>query len=367
MYGMVGGDLNAFIGGVHRTAIAFSNAAELASGCFSTNPEKNSITAREFGLDESRVYPSYEKMVENESKKLDFVSIVTPNSTHFSIAKLCLQAGMNVFCEKPMCVTLEQALELKKLAEKNNALLAVNYSYTGFVMAKVARELVLSGKLGDIISIHGQYLQEWLIDELGEKSSTAKLSAWRMDPKLSGSANCVGDIGTHIENLVSYITGLKIKRLCARLDRFGHPLDFNGNILLEYNTGATGFYTCSQVAIGEQNGLAVRIYGTKGSLKWFEEHPDFLIFCEKGGAPQTWSRGAGYLKSFDAAKWARIPAGHPEGLHEAFANIYKAFIDDIKAGKSGGDYPTAAEGAAGVQFIEAVLESDGKSGAWIYL
>jgi predicted dehydrogenase len=236
-------------------------------------------------------------------------------------------------------------------------------------MAKVARQMVQAGKVGDIINVHAQYLQEWLIDELGGESDTAKLSAWRMDPKYSGYSNCVGDIGTHIENMISYVTGLKIKRLCAKLDRFGFPLDFNGNIFLEFNNGSSGLYTCSQVCIGEQNGLAFRIYGTKGSLKWHEEHPDYLIYCEKGGAPQVLTRGAGYLKDYPAASLARIPAGHPEGLHEAFANSYKSFIDDIKAAKAGRraetDYASLDDGIDGLRFVEAVLKSDANGSEWV--
>ncbi|MDR1559946.1 MAG: Gfo/Idh/MocA family oxidoreductase [Clostridiales bacterium] len=374
-YGMIGGDIAAFIGGVHRTAISFSAKAELSAGCFSIIPELNAETGRLHSVDPSRVYETYQEMIDAESKRsanerLDFVSIVTPNNTHYDIAKRCLKAGFNVYCEKPVCVNLQQAEELSTLIQKSGLLFGVNYSYTGYTMIKLAKEMVRTGKLGKVIGVQGQYMQEWLIDQLGDTSDTARLSAWRMDPEISGGTNCIGDIGTHLENMIAYITGLRMKKLCAKLDRFGHPLDFHGNIMLEFDNGATGVYTCSQVCIGQQNGFTFRIMGTEGSLEWNQQHPEELVYCAKGGAAQILTRAGGYLKNYEAASWSRIPAGHPEGLYEAFANMYKAFMDDIEAVRSGnktvrGDYPTISEGIDGLRFVRAVLKSDAEDSDWV--
>lgn len=375
-YGMVGGDTGAFIGGVHRIAVAFGGDAVLTAGAFSRDAAKNRATGEELCLEDSRVYASYEEMAAVEGGRddgIDFVCIVTPNNTHYDVAKRFLQAGIHVLCEKPLCFTAEQGAELQRLAGEKKLLFGVNYSYTGNVMVKVAKEMIREGKLGDILNVEAQYLQEWLIDELGGASDTAKLSSWRMEPAVAGASNCVGDIGTHIENTVAYITGLKIKRVCARLGRFGYPLDFCGHILLEYENGASGIYTCSQVSIGHQNDLALRIFGTKGMLEWHEEQPDDLIWCEKGGAPQKLTRSAGYLKG-PAASWSRIPSGHPEGLYEAFANIYKAFTAAVAAVKAGEapqgnalDFPTVDDGVDGLRFLEAVLASDAADADWVNL
>lgn len=370
-YGMVGGDINAFIGEVHRKSIGFDTRAKLVCGCFSRNEEKNVETANEYGLNSNRVYKSYLDMAIEEGKRgeLDFVSVCTPNFSHYEVSKAFLENGINVVCEKPLCFEVEQALELEKLAKEKNLIFAVTYTYSGYTMVKVARDIVKNGEIGNIININAEYPQEWLIDDvISEEGKTAKLSIWRKDPKYSGISNCVGDIGTHIENTISFVTGLEIKRLRANLNNYGQQLDLNANILVQYDNGVFGNYWASQVAISHMNGLKFRIYGDKGSLIWSQESPDQLQFTRKGEAPQILSRGCGYLKE-ESAKYARIPSGHPEGYHIAFANLYKDIMDSISNKKQNKEYnikfPTIKDGVRGVKFIHAVVKSSNNDGEWV--
>ena len=374
-YGMVGGDIKAFIGEVHRKALNFDPRAKLVAGCFSIDKELNYATAEVYDVD--RVYEDFQTMAKIESEKengIDFVVITTPNHLHYAISKAFLEVGINVVCEKPLCFTIEEGEELKRLAEEKDVLFGVTYTYVGYAMAKVMKQMVDHGEIGEVISVNAEYVQEWLIDELDPTASaTNKLSVWRMDPKLSGISNCVGDIGTHIECMVAYVTGLKIKRLVATTDNFGQELDLNANMIVEYDNGARGAYWCSQVATGKLNGLVVRIYGTKGSLEWEQHHPDYVRFTPKGGAPQTLSRGCGYITG-DAASYSRIPSGHPEGLIIAFANIYKNFLTALEQKKLGQpvsgqglDFPGVEEGFEGVKFVHAVIESAKNGSVWVEL
>ena len=375
-YGMVGGDLHAFIGDVHRKSIAFDSLAELAAGCFSTNETKNKETGDFYRLESDRIYTSFQEMAEKEAlreDKIHFVCITTPNAAHYDAAKAFLLQNIHVVCEKPLCFEIEQALELEKLAKERNLLFGVTYSYSGNPMVKFAKERIEQGELGKIINVSGEYLQEWLIDDLGEASSTSKMSSWRADPKAAGISNCVGDIGSHIENTVQYMTGLKIKRVAARLDYFGHELDLNANILVEYDNGAVGNYSSSQVAIGHTNDLRIRIFGTKGAIEWREEVPNDLIFTKKGQPPQIFSRGNGYMKG-RAADISRIPAGHPEGYYESFANFYRIYItaiskllDNQPLDQNDLDFPSVSDGIEGVKFIHAVVKSGKKDAQWISL
>ena len=376
-YGMVGGGPNAFIGDVHRKAASFDHRIKLVAGCFSTNPEKNKEMQEMLLLDEDRVYASFSEMAEKESNREDginLVSITTPNYAHYEAAKCFLEHGINVVCEKPLCFEIEQAEELKKLAESKNLVFCVMYSYSGYTMLKVAKEMIAKGKIGKIISVNAEYIQEWLIDELGSESEgTAKLSVWRTQPAKSGISNCVGDIGSHIENTVHYLTGLNIKRLCATVNRFGKDLDLNANMIVEYDNGTNGAYWCSQVAVGKLNGLMVRIYGTEGAIEWEQHYPDYVKYIPKGCPPQTISRGCGYLEE-EAASYSRIPSGHPEGLTIAFANVYKNVVSAIINIENGGkaddpqfDYPRVEDGISGVKFIHAVIESGDKDAAWVEL
>lgn len=377
-YGMVGGDLTAFIGNVHRAAIGLDPHVTLAAGCFNNiDPEKNKATGEAFNLAQDRIYPNYKEMALKESQrddKLDFIVITTPNAWHYEIAKEFLEKGFNVVCEKPLCFEVKQAEELEKLAKEKDLLFMVTYAYSGYPMVKFARELVMEGKIGQIINVNAEYPQEWLIDELsGTESKTAKFSGWRADPKVAGRSNCTGDIGSHIEHTVSYITGLRIKRLAARTDYFDHALDLNANMLLEYTNGAGGVYWTSQVAIGHMNGLRVRIYGTLGSLEWVQETPEFVKYTPRGEAPQIHYRGAGYMRG-RAAELSRIPSGHIEGHHIAFANLYKVYIGALKKRANGEpltdndlDFPNATDGVEGVKFINAVIDSGLNDSKWITL
>ncbi|MDR1620265.1 MAG: Gfo/Idh/MocA family oxidoreductase, partial [Clostridiales bacterium] len=320
-YGMVGGSIHDFIGDVHRKAIALDPRAELVCGCFSTSESKNAQTADAYGIAKERTYADYKTMAKAEAGKLDFVSITTPNYLHYAIAKEFLNAGIHVVCEKPLCFTVDEATELCDISKKKGLLFGVTYTYTGYTMVKVAKEMIAAGKIGDIVAVNAEYAQDWLIDELSPESrgNEKNISVWRTDPEKSGIANCVGDIGSHIENMVSYLTGLKIKRLLATTNKYGHALDLNANILVEYENGVNGGYWCSQVASGRMNGLVARIYGSLGSIEWEQHYPDYLRYTPKGQAPQILSRGCSYIGE-DAAANSRLPFGHPEGLIIGFAN-----------------------------------------------
>ena len=372
-YGMVGGSMKAFIGEVHRKAINFDPRVKLVAGCFSTREALNRETGEVYGLDSDRVYATYQEMARAEAARedgIDFVSIVTPNSTHYPVAKAFLEAGINVVCEKPLCFTVEQAKDLKKTAEEKNLLFGVTHGYTGYTMSKVMKEMIAEGKIGKIVAVNAEYAQDWLIDELDpNNTSDLNMAVWRTDPNMSGAANCVGDIGTHIENYVSYLTGLKIKRLLATTNTYGKALDLNANIIVEYDNGANGAYWCSQVAAGNCNGLAVRIYGDKGSLEWVQENPEVVRFTPKNDAPRYINRGTAAVTE-KAGAFGRIPSGHPEGLYVAFANLYKEYVNALIARKNGEDdscfdYPTVDAGLEGVQFIEAVVKSAANNSAWV--
>jgi len=377
-YGMVGGSNQAFIGDVHRKAIALDGRAKLVAGCFSSNPDHNRETGETNHISPDRLYSDYQAMAKTESTrpdKIDFVSITTPNHTHYAIAKEFLLAGINVVCEKPLCFTVEQAEELKKISEEKGLIFAVTYAYTGYTMVKVAREMIADGKIGKIININAEYAQDWLLDEISEneKSSGKKFSFWRMDPEKSGISNCTGDIGTHMENMVHYLTGLKIKRLHATINRFGHALDLNANMIVEYENHINGGYWCSQLAAGHKNGFVVRVFGTEGGIEWMEEFPDYLKFTPRNSATQILSRSSGYITE-KAASYGRLPAGHPEGYIIAFANTYKNIISTILKKNAGEtpseedlDFQTVTDGLNGVKFVHAVIESADNDSKWVTL
>ncbi len=375
LYGQVGASLGAFIGSVHRVAASFDGLARLAAGCFSRNPESNRETGDFYGVDPNRVYGSIREMAEAEGARedgIDFVVITTPNNAHYEAARAFLENGIHVLCEKPLCFEVEEALELKRLAAERGLLFCVNYSYSGNVLAKEARHLIRSGVIGEVINVNAEYLQEYLVDDVGAgDQAMVKLSSWRKDPDVAGISNCVGDIGSHIEHTVAYMTGLKLKRVAALMDRFGQPLDLNANILVEFENGAHGVYSCSQVCVGHMNGLAVRIFGTLGAIEWVQENPNVLYVTKKGQPTQIYNRGMGYI-SEEAAAFSRIPSGHPEGLFVAFANIYKAFIGAVLKTENGEplteadlDFPDLDAGINGVKFIHACVESGNRDAAWV--
>lgn len=376
-FGMVGGGPGSFIGDVHRKAAAFDGKAELVAGCFSRSHAKTLVTGKNLGLSSDRLYSSYEEMAINEGTRadgIDFVSIVTPNSTHYPVAKTFLEHGINVVCDKPLTFTQDEAEELARLAEEKDLLFCVTYTYSGYPMVKQARELIRRGTIGEIRMVMGEYPQGWLATTV-EKSGSNKQASWRTDPAQSGRSNCVGDIGSHIENTVAYITGLKIKSLCAKLDIFGkdRSLDDNASIMVRYDGGASGLYWSSQVAIGHDNGLKVRIFGTKGSIEWEQEDPNYLRVAILGQPVLTYSRGEGYLDPYPASL-CRIPSGHPEGYYEAFANIYTAFAKALWKKMQGEeltaedlDFPDAFAGLAGVKFINKCVDSSKAGTVWIDL
>ena len=372
-YGMVGGGMKALIGEVHRKALKFDNRVELVAGCFSSHADRNAEVGVEYGLDPARVYANYEEMAKAEAARedgIDFVSVVTPNNTHYAVCKAFLEAGINVVCEKPLCFTEEQAEELQKLSREKGLLFGVTYTYTGYVMSKVMKEMIAEGKIGKVVSVNAEYAQDWLLGELATGNNTqTNIAVWRTDPAVSGAANCVGDIGTHIENYVHYVTGLKIKRLIATTNKYGKALDLNANIIVEYENGVNGAYWCSQVAAGHYNGLAVRVYGDKGALEWAQEDPEHLRYTPMDGATQVLARGTGCIKEKAAAQ-GRLPSGHPEGLVTAFANIYRNYVSALVAKKNGADaevydYPRVEDGVNGVRFVKAVVESAANGSTWV--
>lgn len=376
-YGMIGGGRGAFIGTVHRIAAAMDGKAELVAGAFSSDPHRSKLSGADLFLSPERVYGSYLEMVRSEAAKptderLDFVVIVTPNNEHFGPAKLFLNSGFNVVCDKPLAFNLAQAKELRALVKKTKKIFALTHNYTGNAMVREARERVRRGELGEIRKVVVEYPQGWLSTQI--EASGQKQAAWRTDPKQSGAAGCIGDIGTHAENLARYITGLEIEMLCADLTTFvkGRKLDDDGNILVRYRGGAKGVLHASQISVGEENNLNIRVYGTKAGLEWHQEHPNELTIKFPDQPCRILRRGNGYLS--DAAKrGVRVPAGHPEGYLEAFANIYQEVFRAIDAQVSGKslpaapDFPTVEDGVLGMQFIEAAVTSSRRGGKWVKL
>ena len=374
-YGMVGGGLNAFIGEVHRKALNFDTRAELVAGSFSSHADRNAATGEAYCLDPARVYASYEEMAKAEAARedgIDFVSVVTPNNMHYPVCKAFLEAGINVVCEKPLCFTVAQAEELCRLSREKGLLFGVTYTYTGYTMAKVMKEMIAGGKIGKVVAVNAEYAQDWLLGELATGNNTqTNIAVWRTDPAMSGAANCVGDIGTHVENFIHYVTGLKIKRLLATTNTYGKALDLNANVLVEYENGANGAYWCSQVAAGHYNGLVARVYGDKGALEWVQEDPEHLRYTPVDGPTQVLARGTGCVKE-KAAATGRLPSGHPEGIYVAFANIYRNYVSALIARKNGEDaagydFPTVEDGVSGVRFIQAVVDSAASYAAWVEL
>jgi predicted dehydrogenase len=372
---MIGGGRGAFIGAVHRIAAGMDGQAELVAGAFSSDPERSRASGADLHLSPNRVYGSYEEMADRESRRppsdrLDFVVIVTPNHQHFPPAKLFLETGFHVVCDKPVTFNLAEAKALQKVVAKTGKLFVLTHNYTGNAMVKQARQFVHEGKLGKIRKIVVEYPQGWLSTRL--EATGQKQAGWRTDPKRSGAAGCMGDIGTHAENLARYITGLQIEELCADLTTFvkGRKLDDDGNVLVRYRGGAKGVLHASQISVGEENNLNIRVYGEKGGLEWHQEHPNELIVKHPDRPSEIWRRGNGYVG--DAAKnVTRIPAGHPEGYLEAFGNIYREACRAIRALHAGEklprdlDFPTISDGVEGMAFIEAVVKSSRIGARWV--
>ena len=373
-YGLVGGGKGAFIGGVHRKAIAMDGKAELAAGCFSRSFRNTLETGASWGLDKNRLYKTPAEMIEAEAARkdgIDFVVITTPNDAHFPIARRALENGLHVVCEKPLTTSGRDAKVLAKLAAKRDLLVCVNYAYRGYPIVYHMREMIAGGELGGIRFVAAEYPQDWLATLL-EKTGQ-KQAAWRTDPKRAGISNCLGDIGSHIENMVSYLTGLEIESLCARLDIFGQGrlLDDNASVMVNYKGGAKGLFWSSQIAVGHDNGLRVRVFGTKASLEWAQEECNYcrVGYIDKPSARLSRGRDKMHPR---AQALSRIPSGHPEGYFEAFANIYAAFLTALAKKKAGRkltaedlDFPNILDGVRGVRYIEKCVESSKKGSVWV--
>lgn len=371
--GMVGGGRDAFIGGVHRIASRIDDHYELVAGAFSSTPEKSLASAKDLGIADARAYGDFKQMAMREARLKDgieAVAIVTPNHMHAPVAKEFLRRGIHVICDKPLTATLTEAKSLARAAERSDALFILTHNYTGYPMVRQAREMIANGDLGDLRLVQVEYAQDWLSEPL-EKTGQ-KQADWRTDPERSGAGGATGDIGTHAYNLASFVSGLNLQALCADLDSFvnDRKVDDNGHVLLRFEGGAKGMLWCSQVAPGNENALALRIYGTKGGLEWRQEDPNYLWHAPLGQPKRLLTRG-GAGAGAAAARISRVPPGHPEGYLEGFANIYSEAAEAIRAKrdrrKLSGDvlFPTIEDGVKGVAFVDACVKSSRRNGAWV--
>ena len=373
--GMVGGGRDAFIGAVHRTAAVMDGRVDFVAGALSSTEEKALASGRDLLLAEDRNYGTWQEMVARESalpegERIDFVSIVTPNDSHFAAAAAFAGAGIHVVCDKPMTRSLDEARRLVTIVESTGIVFALTHNYTGYPMVKEARHRVRSGELGDILKVVVEYPQGWLLEAIERRGQ--KQAAWRTDPGRAGASCCMGDIGSHCENLAHYITGLEMREICADLNTVvaGRALDDDGNILVHYEGGAVGILFASQISAGEENNLRIRVYGSRGALEWRQEYPDDLWVRKADAPPALYRRGNAYL--CEAARRAtRLPPGHPEAFLEAFANLYLNALDTLRARLLGVepdplalDFPTVTDGARGMAFIESAVESSRSDRKW---
>ena len=370
--GMVGGGQDAFIGGVHRIAARIDDRFELVAGALSATPEKARASGAALGLAPDRTYDSFKAMAAREARLkdgIDAVAIVTPNHMHAPVAMEFLRRGIHVICDKPLTATLTDARRLVRAAEKSDALFVLTHNYTGYPLIRQAREMVARGDLGEIRVVQVEYAQDWLAEE-----TEGKQAEWRTDPERSGAGGSTGDIGTHAFNLAGFVTGLRCEALAADLQAFvqGRQVDDNGHVLLRYEGGARGMLWCSQVAVGNENALKLRVYGTKGGIEWEQENPNVMWFTPFGEPKRRLTRG-GAGATDDATRVTRIPGGHPEGYLEAFATLYREAADAIMAHRAGEApdpaivYPTVQDGLDGVRFVDACVRSSRGNARWISL
>jgi predicted dehydrogenase len=373
--GMVGGGQGAFIGAVHRIAARLDDQFELVAGALSSDPARAKASAKELGLADDRAYGSFEEMATAEAARADgieAVAIVTPNHMHAPVAKAFLEAGIHVICDKPLTTTVAEAETLVALVNKTGKVFVLTHNYTGYPMIRQARAMIANGDLGDIRLVQAEYLQDWLTLRL--EASGQKQAAWRTDPARSGAGGCIGDIGTHAYNLACFVTGLELDQLLAQLSTFveGRRLDDDVQILLKWKGGAKGMLWASQVAVGNENGLTLRVYGTKGGLEWAQEQPNHLWFTPYGQPRQLLTRSGAGARA-EAARVTRVPSGHPEGYLEGFATIYAEAARAIRAAQAGQTldssviFPTIEDGLAGMKFIDAAVKSSAANGVWIRL
>lgn len=375
--GLIGGGQGSFIGRVHATAGVLDNRAALVAGALSSDPARAKASAGDYDIPAERAYSSYKEMAEAEAKradKVDFVSVATPNHTHYEIAKTFAEAGINVICDKPLTFDLKQAEDLLAVVKKTGVVFGVTHNYTGYPLVRQAREMVLNGELGEINAVRAFYIQGWLRTRL--ESDNQKQAAWRTDPSKSGIAGCFGDIGTHAYNLGRFITGLIPDQISCQLKVFvdGRALDDYGTAMIKYGNGALGTVTASQISHGRENDLYIEIDGTKGALQWRQEEPNQLIFRKNGSPHQIYTRAGGPYLGELAGRSSRLPSGHPEAFFEAFANVYTAVFDDIinkESGKPSGGvntlYPNVFDGVDGMNFITQCVASSQQGAAWLSL
>ena len=371
--GMVGGGKDAFIGGVHRIALRLDGHYELVAGSFSSNFANSKETGEKIGIAQDRIYKTYQEMAEKEASRsdgIDVVSIVTPNHLHVPVAKIFADVGINIICDKPLALTSEEAIELKNIIENRKLIFALTHNYTGYPMIRHARSLIQKGDLGSIRVIQAEYPQDWLTTKV--EDSGLKQAEWRTDPNRSGRGGCIGDIGTHAFNLIRFVSRLEVEELSSDIHTFvkGRLLDDNAQIMLRFKGNAKGSIWSSQVAVGNENNLKIRIYGEHAGIEWKQEDPNYLYFTKFGLPTQKITRG-GSGASDEANQVTRIPPGHPEGYLEGFANIYSdvskelfAKINNQNYDNSKNCYPTISDGIGGMKFIEAVLESSKNNSKW---
>jgi predicted dehydrogenase len=371
--GMVGGGQGAFIGAVHRIASRLDDNYELVAGALSSEPARAKASGLELGLREDRSYGTFEEMAKREARLKDgieAVAIVTPNHMHFPVAKLFLQKGIHVICDKPLTATLKEAKKLAELAKKSGKVFALTHNYTGYPMVRQAREMVQKGELGTIQLIQAEYVQDWLTTKI--EATGQKQAVWRTDPARSGAGGSLGDIGTHAYNLACFITNTEAAEISADLQSFvkGRKLDDNAHMMIRYKNGARGMIWASQVAPGNENHLVVRVFGTKGGLEWSQEDPNYLWFGPYGEPKRLITRG-GAGAGAPAGRVTRVPPGHPEGYLEGFANIYKEAAAAILAARSNKKpdkaviYPTVDDGLKGMAFVDACVRSSKRNAAWV--
>ncbi len=370
--GMVGGGRGAFIGAVHRIASRIDDQYELVAGALSADPEKAKASAGDLGIAPDRSYGSFAEMAKAEAARpdgIEAVAIVTPNHMHAPAARAFLEAGIHVICDKPLTTTVAEAEELVQLVKKSGKVFAVTHNYTGYPMIRQARAMVAAGELGEIRLVQAEYPQDWLTERA--ETAGSKQAEWRTDPKRSGAGGCIGDIGTHAYNLACFVSGLELDELLAQLTTFvpGRLLDDDVQIMLRWNGGAKGLLWASQVAVGNENGLKLRVYGTKGGLEWTQADPNYLWFTKFGEPKQLLTRGGNGAWP-EAARVTRVPGGHPEGYLEGFANIYTEAARAILAARNGTAldpaviFPTVEDGLKGMQFIDAAVKSSAAGNVW---
>ncbi len=378
--GLVGGGSGSFIGRVHSIAACLDNRAEVVAGALSSNPERSKASAPSYAIDEARAYGSYEEMIDAETKlpadqRIDFVSVTTPNHTHAEVALAAVKAGFNVVCDKPMTFDLREAEELAAVVDNSDVVFALTHNYTGYPLVRQAREMILGGELGEINAVRAQYIQGWLRSKLEDEEQ--KQASWRTDPSKSGAAGCFGDIATHAFNLGRYMTGLIPAELSCHLRTFveGRKLDDYGTAVIKFDNGGLGTVTASQISHGRENDVLIEIDGTKGSLVWRQENPNEMIVRQNGQPHKIYTRdpNAPFISPVSAAA-CRLPAGHPEGFFEAFANVYTAAFDAMILRANGQDfekrntlYPNVHDGVEGMYFIQQCVASSAENGAWLPL